>query len=156
MNKKSFTIIELLITIVVAVLVVTGVLMSLINSMVLDEHTAQLSIGMNIARAKIEEVLSRRSDFDNIVSVPSGNDQSGVKLTADGDGMVGAYRIIVRGVTGFASELKTVKVAVCWKGRGNRVVGDCRIVDDGTVEWISLADLNPKSGCELETAIAKR
>jgi len=134
-----------MITIVVSALVLNGVIMSLVNSMVLNEYNQGFSIAMNFARAQIEGILSRRSDFSNIVSIPSGT------LTVTANGINGLYRVDVIDV--IPNQLKDVKVAVCWKARGGRIIGDCTSDNSGTLKWKSP---NPSSPCMLETAIAAR
>ncbi len=148
-RSKAFTLIELLIAIAVAALVISGVFMSLINSMVLDSYNQNFTVAMNIARAKLENVFNQRNGFANISS------SSGI-LTANVNHLDGAWRIDVTDVQGAGddSELKNIKVAICWKDRRGRIIGDCRDSDgDGVLEWIPGQSDSP---CSVETSIAKR
>jgi len=139
-GKDSFTLVELLITMVVAVLVLNGVIMSLVNSMVLNEYNQSFTYAMNISKAKIEEVLSRRSNFSGIVSTTG-------TLTAAANGIDGLYRIDVEDVV--ADELKNIKVAVCWKARGGKIIGDCALINS-VLQW----QTPYSSPCMAETAVA--
>ena len=139
----SFTLIELLATVTVISLVLGGVLYSITNSIALDEYNQELSIVVNIARAKIEETLSQKSDFNNIVSTTG-------PLTISTNGIKGAYRIDITDVVN--NELKNIRVAVCWQSRGGRIFGDCEAEGDH-LKWKINGTNSP---CVLVTALAKR
>ena len=144
MNKRSFTLVELLVTVAVAVLVIGGVLISLINSMILNEYNQKFTIAMNIARAQLEEVISERSNFDSIAPLTD------TRLMLASDRIDGRCRIAVTPVDGSSGELKTVIVSVCWRGRAGRIIGDC------AADLSSWTGVSPSSPCTLQTAIAKR
>lgn len=150
MNKRAFTLVELLITIVVSALVINGVIMSLINSMVLNEYNQEFSIAMNIARAKIESIISRKANFSTITNEGVSPLPPGI-LTVAADGINGLYRI---DVTDINPQLKNVKVTVCWQARGNRIIGDCNPPPAGssTLSWKAPYG----SPCSIETAVAQR
>ena len=158
--KKAFTLVELLITIVVSALVLNGVIMSLVNSMVLNEYNQGFTFAMNIARSQTESVLSRRSNFSTIVSVPAAGDPNKTKrevLTAATNGINGLYRIDVTDI--IPNELKNVKISVCWRARGGRVVGPCRLVNnsltwDPNIQTIIADSSNKQNPCTIETAVA--
>lgn len=149
-NKRSFTLVELLITMVVSVVVISGVILSLVNTMVLNEYNQGFSVAMNIARAKLEDQLAQRSPstWDNIVDVPSAT------LTKALDGIDGLYRIEVSNpVIGGnpVTDIKDITVSVCWKARAGRIIGDCEI-SGGNLAWKSPYS----SPCRLSTSIARR
>ncbi len=98
---------------------------------------------MNIARAKAEETLSQRSDFDNIVSTTG-------PLTILTNGIKGAYRVDITNVV--SDELINIRVAVCWQGRGGRILGECEQEGDH-LKWQAGGTGSP---CVLETAVANR
>ena len=155
--KKAFTLVELLITIVVAALVLNGVLMSLVNSMVLNEYNQGFTLAMNFAKTQMENILSQSSNLATIVSVPGEGDPDKARkqvLTVAANSINGLYRIDVTDIGAAAglaaNELKNVKIAVCWKARGNRIIGDCKVGSTGALEWKSPYS----SPCVLETAIA--
>ena len=142
MDKRSYTLVEVLITIVVSALVINSVVMSIVNSMVLNDYNQGFGIAMNIARAKTEEVISKKSNLSSIVNEDG-------PLTLAQDGINGRYRIDVTDVV--ANELKNVKIAVCWTARG-RIVGDCApAAVPGTLQWSGT-----NSPCTIETAVAQR
>ncbi len=147
-NQRSFTLVELLITASVGILVLTGVLMTIIHSMVLDEYNEKLSIAMNIARAELEVEFAKRTAFGSIET------REGV-LEQEVDNIEGAYRIEV--TEPISGSLKNVKVLVCWQSRG-RVWGEC--VWDVTDGKYKFSDLNKdgflQAPVEIETAIANR
>lgn len=141
MDKRAFTLVELLITMVVAVIVISGVILSLINTMVLNEYNQEFSIAMNIARAQLEQQIANRSDFDNLIS-------STGTLTKSADGLDGLYRV---DITNPYPDLRDISVAVCWKSRGGRIIGDC-VSNGGNLAWVS-----PNSSpCFLSTSLARR
>ena len=150
-EKQSFTLVELLIAMVISTLVISGVIMSLVNSMILNEYNQGFSVAINTARAKMEEAISKRSVFSNIFSEEG-------SLTVADDKIDGLYRIDVTDLV--ASELKNVKVSVCWRARGGRIIGDCENdPDDPTfLRWKTNIPCPPcpSSPCSIETAIAKR
>ena len=148
MNKRSFTLVELLITMVVSALVINGVIMSLINSMVLNEYNKEFSIAINIARSKVEEQINKRTNFSTIISIPLGT------LTIANDGLNGLYRVEVTDVATSFSQLKNDVVKVCWKTRSGRIIGDCQDSNnDGVLDKWTGAMSSP---CSISTAIAQR
>lgn len=154
MNKRSFTLVELLITMVVSALVINGVIMSLINSMVLNEYNKEFSIAMNIARSKAEEQINKRTNFSTITSINNTTTPPAPPLTLANDGLNGLYRVDVTDVATSFSQLKNIKVAVCWKTRGGRIIGDCRDSNnDGVLDQWTGALSSP---CSISTAIAQR
>ena len=161
LNKQSFTLVELLITMVVSALVINGVIMSLVNSMVLNEFNKGFSVAINIARAKTEEVIGKRSNFASIVF-----EDGPLSLTTDG--IDGRYRIDVETVpaTDPNSPLKNVRVSVCWRARGGRIIGECTVPAGSSLQWKSLSPAptsctpstinKPYSPCCIETAVSAR
>ena len=147
LRLKAFTLVELLIAIAVAALVISGVFMSLINSMVLDSYNQNFTIAMNIARAEMEKIFNNRPEFDDeIISSPDN------PLTLATNRLDGNFQVVVTDV--IAGELKNIKISVCWKERGGRIIGDCVDSDgNGDLEWKAGLSGSP---CSLETSIAKR
>ena len=159
-SSKAFTLIELLVAVAVAALVISGVFMSLVNSMVLDSYNQNFTIAMNIARAKLEGVFNQRSNFKDGI-IDDVDDDGNNTLTLASDRLTGNWRIDVACEIPSGApdndancELKNIKVSVCWKERGGRIIGDCEDADDdGDLEW--RAGMN-NSPCSLETSIARR
>lgn len=142
MKSSAFTMVELLITVFVAILVIGGIMILFINSIALDEYSQELATAMNIARAKLEEnIVIQHSGFDSILET------SGT-LSSLTDGINGLYHV---GVTGIDTDLKNVQVSVCWRSRGGKIIGDC-MDTNGTLQW----GASYNSPCHLETAIARR
>ncbi len=149
MKKNAFSSLELLLTIVISVIMINGIVISIINSMVLNELNQSYSIAINIARAKMEQTIGQKSNFDSITS-------SGGPLTRSSDGILGRYRIdaVFDAPSIPASNIVNIHVAVCWQVRG-RFIGDCEIVaTNNEIGWKVMA--NPTSPCALRTAIARR
>ncbi len=150
-GQRSFTLIELLITMVVSALVINGVIMSIVNSMVLNQYNQEFSIAMNIARAEIEESISQKTNFTGIVSESGATSE----LTLANDGLRGCKRKVVTNVV--LNELRNVRVFVCWVGRGGRLIGNCVDLETqvNPVCTTPLAAL-VQSPVMLETAVARR
>ena len=150
-EEQSFTLVELLIAMVISTLVISGVIMSLINSMILNEYNQGFSVAINIARAKMEETIGKRSNFSSIIS------EEGL-LTLANDKIDGRYRIDKTDLV--LDELVNVKVSVCWKARGGRIIGDCENdpINPPFLRWKTSIPCPPcpSSPCSIETAIAKR
>lgn len=144
MGRSSFTLIELLVTAFVATLVLGGVMVSLINGTALNEYSQELTMAMNIARAKLEsDVFAKRAAFSEIVTTTNG------QLSLAADGLAGIYRIEV---TDLFDGLKTARISICWRSRGRKTIGDCR--EDTTDHFVWGASYT--SPCVIETAIARR
>jgi len=141
--------VELLITVSVAILVIGGIMILFINGIALDEYSQELATAMNLARAKIENNIAiQHSDFDSIL------DASGT-LSPSTDGINGLYYVGVAPVDTAdldTADLKIVRVWVCWRSRGGKIIGECTDTN-GTLQW--KADFS-SSPCLLETAIARR
>ena len=156
-HKSSFSLAELLVTVTVAILVLGGVLISMISAMMLNEANEKFSIAMNIARNKLEDIFSRRTDFDTIIDAVGcldfDSDGNDLDCTPNPELSKGMYRIDVTDVT---SDLKEIKIAICWRGRGTKIIGDCQDVaippESGDLQWVAPFS----SPCVLETAIARR
>lgn len=146
-NKRAFTMIELLITMVVSALVINGVIMSIVNSMVLNQYNQEFSIAMNIARAEIEESISQKSSFISIVNETGASSV----LTLAANGLNGCKRKVVTDIVD--GDLKNVSVYVCWTGRGGRQIGTC---DNPATLTTPCDAASPTSPCMLETAVARR
>ena len=154
MKSLAFTLVELLVTLVVAALVIGGVLVFLIHAIILDEYNEKFSIAMNVARAKIEEAISERGNFDDISN-------EGYALDLESDGIDGSYQRTVAPVAGFTNKLKNIRVVICWRGRGGRVVGEDLnlngVLDSNEKDPpVGNGDEILDSPCVLTTAIAKR
>ena len=143
-REQSFTLIELLITMVVSALVINGVIMSIVNSMVLNEYNQEFSIAMNIARAEIESAISQKTSFSSLTTVNR-------NLTLAADGLNGCVRRIVTSVV--PGELANVQIFVCWRGRGNRQIGNCVRSSPQPPTCLAGTTTSP---CTLETAVARR
>ena len=155
-NQNAYTMVELLITMVVAALVLNGVIMSLINSMILNEYNQEFSKAMNIARQKAEDVMTNKSNLDNVLN------QTGT-LSLATDGIAGLFRVDVRGVDNVTltqAQLLNVRIAVCWQSRSGRIVGECLIDGSGVLRWKPYIENDPwaalSSPCIVETSVAQR
>lgn len=116
--KRAFTLLELLVAIAIAV-VVFGSLLSLANySLDLEDTNRNLSAAFNDARDKVEEI--RNTGFDSIIATFNNQVFNPAGFTAgEARGRVGAAI-----VTGSSNNLIDVRVAVCWRQRGGRIIGE--------------------------------
>ncbi len=123
-NKRAFTLIEILIAMMVITLMMSGIFISFISSMVLTEFNNEFYIAMNIAQAKMAEMINQRSNFDNVIS----NNSPGVILSASNDGLDGICRTEVTAMSSppINGDYKIIDIYVCWKSRRGRVIGSCQ------------------------------
>lgn len=156
-NRKGFTLIELLIAIFIATLVL-GAFLSVINySLELQETNRNLVIATNSARQKIEEI--RNTSFDSIIATYN----DGPSRIFTPAGLDGRGRITASYVTGSNNNLIDVRIAICWRQKGGRIIGE----DNGRTGGTALdgilnggEDLNGNglidSPCVLSTAISRK
>ncbi len=143
--------------VVIVVIVSAALLSSFITCLALNETSRNMTIAMNIARDKIEEIVNKKlSKWDDYC--PTGC--AGGTLSAYGlDGSCSVE------VTQPEERIKLIRVVVCWKQKGNRIIGEDGSVDVGHVQngrWDSGEDtiangLTEKldSPVVVETAIVK-
>ncbi len=169
LGRRSFTLIELMITIVVGLLVLGGVSLSIFNSLVLNEYNEKFTTAMNFARKQLEQTIAKKSSFSTIISVLDTTcTSSSTANTLAAAGLDGNYRIEVNPVpvTGSVSaEIVDVRVVVCWKMRGGRIIGECTLDSNlipppsSTCGQLKFNDINGNSKydspCTLETAVAQ-
>ncbi len=114
----GFTLLELLIAVAIAV-VVLGSLLSLANySLDLEDTNRNLAAAFNAARGKAEEI--RNTSFDSIIATFNNQvfDPSGF-TAGEAKG-----RVTAAIVTGSDNNLIDTRVAVCWRQRGGRIMGE--------------------------------
>ena len=118
MNKHAFTLIELMIASVVIAAALLGLLGVFTACLGLNETSQNITLAINEAQEKLEEI--RNTNFASIIASHNGPFAlSGL----DGRGLVDATY-----VTGSNNNLINIRVVICWRQRGERIIGE----DDGT------------------------
>ena len=149
MNKRAFTLMEVMIALTVVILVMSSVLSFLISSMDLNELNQKYFIAMNIAQAKMAEKINQRPNFDSIGPDPA------ILLYAGSDGIDGICRVDVTTLVlpPVKQEYKILDVYVCWKSRRGRVIGSCHDTNsDGRLDaWY----IPPESPAHIRAGITK-
>ncbi len=155
--KKSFTMLELVLVIVIVVIVSTALMSSLITCMALNDNSRMMTIAMNIARDKLEDIINRKGDWDTIVNPqgPYGINILSLPPAQGGYNFDGSCQVTVHTVN---STLKLIRVVVCWRLRNGRVVGSDAnfngLIDDAThVVWQGIQVHN--SPVVIVTAISR-
>lgn len=139
MQRDGFTLLELMIAAVVLVAALLGLLGVFTGCFGLNETARNLTIAINGAQEKMEEI--RNADFGTITNYSGPFNISGL----DGMGRVDAIY-----VPGTNNSLIDIRVVICWRQGRNRIIGE----DDGTgAGGIALdgvlngnEDVNPTNG----------
>lgn len=112
--KKGFTLIEVLIASVIIVVAILAILSTLIHCFDLQETSKNLGLAMSVARAKIEEM--RNADFTTLIV----NYNGPFEVT----GLNGKGRVDASYVAGSNNNLIDVRIAICWRQKGGRIIGE--------------------------------
>lgn len=146
---------ELLTAILILVVALVGLLSSYVGCFNLNETARNLTVAVNGAQQKMEEI--RNTPFDSIsgsfnnlsFNIPSNASPNSWLLTRD-------YAAKTYISTVIANQLLQATVVVCWRQRGGRIIGEA--VDTGGN--LGQSDLNGNttidSPCSLVTYIARR
>lgn len=119
--RRGFTTIELLFVVGISLLVIAAMLGGFVNFMIINEHNRNLTIAMNIARDKMEQVIT---------DAQSGNFDSIVSTSYNAASLATAYSVPANWgscavtITNINNDLKYVRMVVCWRDRGNRRIGE--------------------------------
>ncbi len=156
--KKTlgFTLVEVLITTVVLVVAILGILYTIVHCFTLQETSKNLNLAMSAARAKVEEM--RNTDFSTLIDNYNGPfDMTESEL--DGKGRVDASY-----VAGSSDDLIDVRVVICWRQKGGRIIGEDNgagesgIALDGQLNGDEDVDNDGEidSSCAVITSIANK
>jgi len=156
-RKRGFSLVEVLMCVGILAALFVGLTSLNVYCFDLLETSKNTTTALNIARTRIEEVKSMT--FNAIRSayvVAPGGPQIIILLPAT-YGLDGTLRLEVTDVNGSGLNLVDVRVVVCWKQKGGRIVGEDTNLNrilNGTED--SNGDGKLSSPVELITAIAKR
>ena len=108
----GFTLTELLIAAVIFILALTGILVSYIKCLELNEQSKNFSMAMHALESRIEEIKNTpfaqiKATYNNVTFTSANLNGIGVSVVDDTN----------------ASLLK-VTVTFCWKQRNNRIIGE--------------------------------
>ena len=151
-RQKAITFIELLISLFIGVVVI-GALLGLVNyTSELQETSRNKMIALNDARQVIEQIkYAADTSFDNAISQYS----AVANQTFTPAGLDARGQIVLNNVTRGGGDLFDVTVLVCWRQKGNRIIGECRN-SGGVLQFSDLdGDGNLESPCSLTTAIRR-
>ena len=156
-KSSGLTLMEVMIVVAILSFAITALLVGYINCVTLNEHDRKFSQAMNFARELMEQIYNQRTDFASIAS-------SEIPKEGGGDtmmslyGFLGSASIVVTEPVGI-SNLKLIKIVICWEEKGGRIIGEDVNLnghydsgtdknDDGNGELDSI--------CTLRSAIAAR
>lgn len=114
-DNKSFTLVELMIAAAILIIVLCGILATYVSCMELISISKNLSFAVNSAQCKIEEI--RDYSFSKIY-----NDYNRQTFTVS-EIIAGNSKGVVY-IDNSTADLLKVTVSVCWKQRGNRIIGE--------------------------------
>jgi type II secretory pathway pseudopilin PulG len=168
MNNKALTMLELVLVIALLGFALVGLLISYVSSLNLSEYDKNLTIAMNIAREKMEELYNNRSvNFDNLgenmgATHFAGNYAIGKEFSFDNAYMKSTYDNFNGSctiyITSLDQNLKEARIVVCWKQQVGRITGEDKNLNgyfdegDGEGEYTNQLD----SPCRLVSAFTKR
>lgn len=149
-KKTAFTLIELMIAAGILALVLVGLLLLFIYSLSLSELAGNLTIAISQAQGKLEEI--RNHSFDSI-AVDYG--ESGSPGNIFNPGQLDGKGVIYIDDTN--PELLEIEIAVSWRGKGNRIIGEDKNLN-GTLDADEDNNGNGKldSPASLVSLIAER
>lgn len=183
MNKRALTMLELIVVIGIIGFSLAGILISYVSSLNLSEYDKNLTIAMNIAREKMEELSNKRlTNYDDLgiemcFGCPTITDLcAGCSITGSSTSRVISYNnTYVQNQYGFngscaiyikdidpipgSDNLKEARVVVCWKQRLGRIIGEDKNLNgkyDTGEDMAGGYSSELDSPCELISAFAKR
>lgn len=147
-GRKGFTLIEVLLCMSLLLVLFLGGMSVYVYCFDLQETSRNTSAVLNAARAKLEEI--RGAVFDTIVTAYNSK-------VFSISGMNGKIRTEAAYVVGSNNQLIDIRAVACWRQKGGRIIGECKIDGTGTLVF---NDLNGngtiESPVEFVTAISKK
>lgn len=119
-KKKGFTLIELMVALAILAFCLTGLLLTYIGMLVLNETTRNLTIATNAAQTELEKLRNQSNQplgFDSLVNF------NGATFDVPGFIAGNAKGRIEVANAGYA-DLNQVRIVVSWKQRGARIIGE--------------------------------
>ena len=113
-DKTGFTLLELIIGSVILVVAIVGLLAAFGNCFTINEGARNLTIAMNNAQGKIEEI--RNLTFDQVAAQDGANFEIIELPDNDSEGIVE--------INTNNPNLLTVTITVCWRQKGGRIFGE--------------------------------
>lgn len=113
--KKGFTLIEVMAATVILVGAILPALFLIVNNINMGENSKNQTLARNAARAKVEEM--RNADFSTLVSAYDDH-------VFDIPGLNGKMRVDADVVAMSSNSLIDVRVVICWRQRGSRIIGE--------------------------------
>ena len=154
--RGGFTLIEALITTFVLASVGSALVYAIIQCSDLQETSRNLTIATSASQARIEQI--RNTEFANIITNFDGDAN-----VFDINGLDGKGRVDASYVSGSGSNLIDIRVAICWRQRGGRIMGEDNgagggSVLDGQLNGTEDADSDGEmdSPCVVYAAIANK
>lgn len=148
-KNKGFTLIEVILSAMILVGLLVGLISLYIYCFDLQETARNTSIALNAARGKLEEI--KNSDFDSIESAYDGavfdlNELPGAKMRTEATPVGGSDLLL------------DLRVVVCWRQKGGRIIGEDTVNLNGQLDSGEDANVNNRldSPVELVTSIAKK
>ena len=117
-TQYAFTLLELMIAAAVLIVALLGLLGVFTGCFGLNETAKNLTIAINGAQEKMEEI--RNADFGTIIANYNG--------PFNISGLDGIGRVDATYVAGTNNSLIDIRVVICWRQGRNRIIGE----DDGT------------------------
>lgn len=117
--KSGFTFLELMIVCGILIVALTGLLATYVTCLELTETTKNSNYALQAAQKVIEEV--RSTAFTSVASVYNGYTFQVPFMAANSS--IG--RVVVNSTN---ATLLRVDVGVCWRQKGNRIIGECQNV----------------------------
>ncbi|MEW6170402.1 MAG: prepilin-type N-terminal cleavage/methylation domain-containing protein [Candidatus Omnitrophota bacterium] len=114
-SLKGFTLIEVMMALAILAFCLTGMLLTYIGLLALSETSRNLSLAVNVAQTKVEEL--RNQPFDSLVNF------NGTTFDVPGFAAGSAKGRIEVTDTDYA-DLKQVRIVSCWRQRGGRLIGE--------------------------------
>lgn len=170
MNKSGFTLLELMIGATVLIVALVGLIAAYIGCFTLNEGARNLTIAINGAQEKLEEI--RNHNFDTMVGDYSPGGSDGNTFTIDPTNWLTAenqtaviYILnpqtdVILNTSPTANpglDLYKITITICWRQKGGRIFGE-----DGNLDGVFDAgeDINGNdrldSPAQLVTLMAKR
>lgn len=149
-KKNGFTLLELMIASAVIIVVLVGLLSTYVVCLELNETTRNTNLALNSAQRVLEEI--RSVTFSGVASTYNGYNFSVSGMQAN-ESLGRVY------VDNTNPNLLDIKIGVCWRQRGSKIIGECR-VSGGSLIFDPTSDINGNnlldSPVQLSTLMAQR
>lgn len=146
-SNKGFTLVEVLVAVAILAFCLCGLLVTYINMFFLSDLTRDSTLATNAIQAKLEEI--KNTNFENLSSFNGTTFDVNGFASSDAKGAVWVLDTAY-------SDLKRVRIVVCFKSRG-RVIGEDKNLDGDldTGEDTLISNSRLDSPAETVTLIAK-